>query len=113
MHPGAFAATTPDKPAVIMDDGRVLTYAELEARSNHVAHLFRKLGLQRGDHIGFVLENRPELFVVAWGAQRAGLYYTAASTRLGVDELQYIVDDCEARVFLASRETDERVRVSR
>jgi long-chain acyl-CoA synthetase len=105
MHPGAFAETTPDKPAVIMDDGRRLTYGELEAQSNQVAHLFRQLGLQRGDHIAFVLENRPELFVVAWGAQRAGLYYTAISTRLGVDELQYIVDDCGARVFIASRET--------
>jgi long-chain acyl-CoA synthetase len=105
MHPGAFAETTPDKPAVIMDDGRTLTYRQLEEASNQVAHLFRAAGLQRGDHIAFVLENRAELFVVAWGAQRSGLYYTAASTRLGVDELQYIVEDCGARVLIASAET--------
>jgi acyl-CoA synthetase (AMP-forming)/AMP-acid ligase II len=105
MHPGTFADTTPDKPAVIMDDGRTLTYAELEARSNQLAHVFRDAGLRTGDHIAFVLENRPELFVVAWAAQRAGLYYTAASTRLTPDELGYIVDDCGARALLASAAT--------
>jgi long-chain acyl-CoA synthetase len=102
MHPGAFAETTPDKPALVMDDGRVLTYRELDEASNRLAHLFRGAGLQRGDHIAFVLENRPEVFAVAWAAQRSGLYYTAASTRLGVDELAYIVEDCGARVLVAS-----------
>jgi long-chain acyl-CoA synthetase len=105
MHPGTFAATTPDKPAVIMDDGRTLTYAELEARSNQLAHLFRAAGLQKGDHIAFVLENRLEVFVVAWAAQRAGLYYTATSTRLTAGELEYIVNDCGARVLVTSAAT--------
>jgi acyl-CoA synthetase (AMP-forming)/AMP-acid ligase II len=105
MHPGAVAETTPDKPAVVMDDGRILTYAQLEADSNRLAHLFRDLGLKRGDHIALVLENRPEFFVVAWAATRAGLYFTPASTRLGVDELAYIVEDCGARVLVASAAT--------
>ena len=73
------AESTPDKPAVVMDDGRILTYAQLEADSNRLAHLFRDLGLKRGDHIALVLENRPEFFVVAWAATRAGLYFTPAS----------------------------------
>jgi acyl-CoA synthetase (AMP-forming)/AMP-acid ligase II len=105
MHPGAFAETTPDKPAVVMDDGRTLTYAELEAESNRLAHRFRAAGLRAGDHIALVLENRPEVFVVAWAAQRAGLYYTACSTRLGADELSYIVNDCGARALIASAAT--------
>jgi acyl-CoA synthetase (AMP-forming)/AMP-acid ligase II len=105
MHPGAFAATTPDKPAVVMDDGRVLSYRELEESSNRLAHVFRDAGLRTGDHIAFVLENRPELFAVAWAAQRSGLYYTATSTRLTPDELGYIVDDCGARVLVASAAT--------
>jgi long-chain acyl-CoA synthetase len=98
-------SVAPDKPAVIVDGGRTLTYGELEAESNRLAHLFRAAGLRRGDHIAFVLENRAEAFVIAWAAQRSGLYFTAASTRLGVDELTYIVTDCEARVFIASAAT--------
>ncbi|MEJ7844973.1 MAG: AMP-binding protein [Acidimicrobiales bacterium] len=105
MHPGTHAETAPDKPAVVMDDGRTLTYAELEAASNRLAHLFRSQGLTRGDHVALVVENRPELFAVTWAAQRAGLYYTACSTRLTTDELAYIVDDCGARLLVASDTT--------
>ena len=105
MHPGTFAETTPDKAAVVMDDGRSLTYRELEERSNQVAHVFRAAGLATGDHVALALENRPELFVVAWAAQRAGLYYTACSTRLNADELRYIVEDCGARALVGSAET--------
>ena len=105
MHPGAFAETTPDKAAVVMDDGRTLTYRELDEASNRLAHVLRDAGLRTGDHIAFVLENRPEFFVVAWAAQRAGLYYTATSTRLTTDELGYIVDDCGAKVLIGSAAT--------
>jgi long-chain acyl-CoA synthetase len=44
VHPGVFAAKEPDRPAVIMGAaGTVVTYAELEARSNRVAWLARHL----------------------------------------------------------------------
>jgi long-chain acyl-CoA synthetase len=105
MAPAPLVSVDPAKPAVIVDGGPTLSYGELEAGSNRVAHLFRAAGLQRGDHVALVLENRAEAFVIAWAAQRAGLYYTACSTRLGVDELTYIVTDCEARVLVASAET--------
>jgi acyl-CoA synthetase (AMP-forming)/AMP-acid ligase II len=88
-----------------MDDGRRLTYDELERQSNRLAHWFRSIGLRRGDHVALVLENRPELFVVLWAAQRAGLYYTPCSTRLTGDELGQIVVDCGATVLLASPHT--------
>ena len=95
----------PDKLAVVMADGRQLTYAELEDKSNRLAHWFRQVGLRPGDHIAFVLENRPEFFVVVWAAQRTGLYYTACSTQLNASELGYIIADCGARVLLASTST--------
>ena len=48
MHPSIHAKTTPDKPAYIMaGSGEVVTYAELDARSNQGAHLFRSLALRR------------------------------------------------------------------
>ncbi|HEX7131902.1 MAG TPA: AMP-binding protein [Iamia sp.] len=105
MHPGTFAEATPNKRAVIMPDGRSLTYRQLEEGSNQVAHLFRASGLRPGDHIAMVCENRPEYFVVAWGAQRAGLYYTPCSTRLGTAELEHIVEDSGARVLVATEAT--------
>ncbi|MFC4060167.1 acyl-CoA synthetase [Planomonospora corallina] len=103
MHPGAIAAVSPDKPAVIMaGSGRIVTYRELDEESNRLAHLFRAAGLRPGDHIAFMLENHPLFLAVAWAAHRSGLYYTAISSRLTADELAYIVDNCGARVFISS-----------
>ncbi|MCK0154281.1 AMP-binding protein [Alcanivorax sp. S6407] len=57
MYPGQIAAITPDKPAYIMaDSGETVTFRELEERSNQMAHLFRKLGLETGDHIALLME---------------------------------------------------------
>jgi long-chain acyl-CoA synthetase len=103
MHLGAVAAATPDKAAVIMaGTGQTVTYRELDAASNRLAHALRKAGLRAGDHIALMLENCQEFFAIAWAAQRSGLYFTAISTRLQVDEVAYIIDNCEAKVFFSS-----------
>lgn len=103
MYPGTFAATTPDKPAVIMaESGAVTTYAELDAEANRLSHVFRAAGLQPGDHVAFCLENHPHFLAVLWGAHYAGLYYTAMSSRLTTEEMAYILEDCEAQAFITS-----------
>ncbi|HUN52929.1 MAG TPA: AMP-binding protein, partial [Candidatus Sulfotelmatobacter sp.] len=103
MHPAHFAATTPHRPAIVMAaSGETVSYGELEARSNQAAQMFRALGLRRGDHIAFMLENRAGFFAIAWAAQRSGLYFTAISTRLTAGEVDYIVRDSTAKVFISS-----------
>ncbi|GAA2721625.1 acyl-CoA synthetase [Actinocorallia aurantiaca] len=93
----------PDKAAVIMGGtGRVVTFKELDEASNRLAQVLHEAGLRPGEHIAFMLENRWEFFAVAWAAQRSGLYYTAISTRLTADEAGYIVENCEAKAFIAS-----------
>lgn len=111
MHPGEIAAIEPEKAAYIMAGSReVVTYAELESRANQCAHLLRSLGLKRGDHIAIMLENHPQYLTICWAAQRAGLYYTPVSWRLQTDEVVYIVNNCEARVFIASSAVKEVVQ---
>ncbi len=103
MYPGAFAETRPDHPAIIMaNDGRVMTYRELDEHANRLSQLFRSVGLQPGDHVAFCLENHPNFLAVAWGCHYAGLYYTAMSSRLNDDEMQYILNDCGAKAFITS-----------
>jgi acyl-CoA synthetase (AMP-forming)/AMP-acid ligase II len=104
MHPGIIAAATPAKPAyTIAETGQVVTYGELEATSNQGAQLFRRLGLRAGDHIAILLENHPRFLQICWAAQRAGLYYTPISWRLQAAEIEYIVNNCGAQVFITSR----------
>ncbi|MFC3070979.1 acyl-CoA synthetase [Phenylobacterium soli] len=103
MHPATHARTHPDRAAYIMaGTGETVTYADLEARSNQGAHLFRSLGLKAGDVIAILLDNHPRYFEVAWAAQRAGLYYTCISSKLQAAEIEYIMGDCEAKVLITS-----------
>ncbi len=108
MHPSLHAKTHPDKPAYIMAySGETVTYGELDARSNQGAHLFRSLGLQTGDAVAFFIDNHPRYYELIWAAQRSGLRYTCLSSKLTVGEVEYIVKDCEAKVFVASAGTIE------
>ncbi len=104
MFPGAIAEKLPDKPAYIMaSTGEVVTYAQLDAAANRLSQLFHAMGLRPGDHVAFCLENHPRFLEIAWGAHYAGLYYTAASSRLTSAELAYIINDCGAQAFITSR----------
>ncbi|MFZ4760587.1 MAG: AMP-binding protein, partial [Burkholderiaceae bacterium] len=103
MHPSVHAARTPDKPAIVMaGDGHTVTYRELEDRSNRFAQLLRAHGLKPGDRIALLLENHPRFYELCIGAHRAGLVYTAISTRLTAGEARYIVEDCGARAMVAT-----------
>ncbi len=103
MHPVHHAKTRPEAVAVQMADGRQLTYRALDEASNRAAHLFRALGLQAGDCIALMIENRPEFLELCWAAQRAGLYWTCLSTRLVADEAEYILADSGAKLFVTTR----------
>jgi len=60
MYPGKYASLTPNRAAYVMaGSGQVITYTDLERGSNQAAHLFRSLGLARGDHLAICLENHP------------------------------------------------------
>src|SRR6478752_10617907 len=103
MHPSIHAKTHPDKAAYIMAaTGETVTYRQLDEQSNRIAQLFRSLGLKPRDHIAIFLENNPRYFEICWGAQRSGLVYTAISSRLTAAEVEYIVNDCGAKLFVTS-----------
>jgi len=105
MHPGTIADNNPDKPAyIIAETGETVTFRQLEDGSNQMAQLFRSLGLSRGDHIAILLENHLLFLQICVAAQRSGLYFTAISYRLQEEEVEYIVNDCGARVFITSKD---------
>jgi len=102
-HPCETAELTPHKAAIIMaDSGEIVSYAQLDRRSNQIAQLFRAQGLSAGDHIALMLENSRHFLEICFGAQRAGLVYTPISTHLKSDEVEYILRNCGARLFVAS-----------
>lgn len=107
MHLTPLAAELGQRRAVVMaHSGESLSYAQLEAESNRIAHTFHDLGLRTGDHVAILMTNQIELFPVVWAAQRSGLFYTPVNWHLTTDEAAYIVDNCEATVLISSQELE-------
>ena len=103
MHPSVHAQSHPDKPALIVaETGERISYAELDARSNRAAQLFRARGLGVGGTIALLLDNVPEYYDIVWGAQRAGLFFVCISSKLTAPEVDYIVRDSGATLVIAS-----------
>ena len=103
MHPSIHAKERPDHPAIIMaSTGAVMTYRELDDYSNQGAQLFRKHGLNPGDGIAIFMENNAEYLPLCWAAQRSGLYFTCISSRLTASEVEYIVKNCGAKIFITT-----------
>src|ERR1700710_2324956 len=97
------AVATPDKPAIVLyPSGTVVTFGELEARANRLAHLFRASGLVEGDAVAILIENNEHIHAVMWAARRAGLYYVPINTHLTAAEAAYIIDNSAAKAIVGS-----------
>jgi long-chain acyl-CoA synthetase len=101
MHPSVHARTHPDKPAIIVaETGETVTFGQLDAASNKVAHFFRARGLAHEDVVAIMLDNGPEYYNLTWAAQRSGLRYVCISSRLTADETDYILENSGAKLFV-------------
>ncbi|WP_329403789.1 non-ribosomal peptide synthetase [Streptomyces virginiae] len=70
----AQAARTPDAPAIDGPEG-VVTYAELDRRSDAVAAGLRSRGVGREDLVGLVVDRTPAGVAALWGILKAGAAY--------------------------------------
>jgi long-chain acyl-CoA synthetase len=94
----------PDRPAVILHpSGKQVSFAEMEARANRLAHRFRRAGLVEGDTVAVLMENNEHLHTVMWAVRRSGLYYAVINTHLTPPEAAYIIDNSGAKAVIGSQ----------
>src|ERR1700710_1872732 len=103
MYTGKHANLRPLQPAFIMaSTGEIVTYRELEARNNRLAHLFRNLGMKRLDHYSIFMENNNRYLEACGAGERSGLYYTCVNSYLTASELAYILTNSQSRILITS-----------
>ncbi len=108
MYPGHHASINPDKAAVISAaTGEIVTYRELDDRSNQLARWLQDAGLAPGDHVALLAENHVRYFEVLWAALRSGLYLTAVNWHLAPEEAAYLVNDSGSTVLIATASLSE------
>ncbi|WP_156746549.1 AMP-binding protein, partial [Mycobacterium sp. E1715] len=92
------------KPAVILHpSGTAVSFADLEAGANKLAHFLRRSELAAGDTIAILMENNEHIHTAMWAAKRSGFYYTLVNTNLSHSEIAYVVADSGAKAIVSSR----------
>ncbi len=91
----------PDKVALI-GDGQRLTYPEVEAQANRLAHALLAQGLQQGDRVVLFLPNCLELAIAIFAVLKAGGVFVPLNPSTKSDKCAYILNNCQARVLITS-----------
>ncbi|MEH6717307.1 MAG: AMP-binding protein [Aurantimonas endophytica] len=94
------ASVERDPRALAIVDGETrLTYREWYTRISSLVAGLDAMGLQRGDRILTLMQNRWENATLHWACQLAGLVITPLNWRAKADEVAYAVTDSEARAI--------------
>lgn len=99
--------------ALAIVDGDVeLTYSQWYARIGRVAAGLRSLGLERGDRLIVVLQNRWEMGTLHWACQFAGIVIVPVNWRAKPEELDHTIADAGARVVIYEPASADAVSAS-
>ncbi|HVH12808.1 MAG TPA: amino acid adenylation domain-containing protein, partial [Longimicrobium sp.] len=107
----ARAAQVPDAPAVVCE-GESLTYAELNARANQLAHHLRALGVGPDARVAICVERSPEMLVGLLGILKAGGAYVPMDPAYPAERLAYMLADSMPVAVLTQSALRDRVASS-
>ncbi|MHA6885078.1 non-ribosomal peptide synthase/polyketide synthase [Ralstonia pseudosolanacearum] len=108
---GLFEAQVRRTPEAIAveHEGRQVTYAELNARANRVAHALIGLGVGPDARVGLCAERSVELVVGLLGILKAGGGYVPLDPSYPQDRLAYMLEDSAPVAVLAQSNTREQL----
>ncbi|HYH78860.1 MAG TPA: amino acid adenylation domain-containing protein, partial [Longimicrobium sp.] len=104
----AQAARTPGAVALRYED-ESLTYAELNARANRLAHHLRSLGVGPDARVGLCLERSLEMMVGLLAVLKAGGAYVPLDPAYPAERLAYMLADGDPAVVLSQRGLRDRI----
>src|SRR5512139_3540127 len=94
------ARRSPDKVALVCD-GRRLTYREIDAAADRLAHGIADLGARRGDRVAVFLDNSVEAVVSIFAILKAGGVFLMVNPTTKAEKVAYILNDCRARAIVS------------
>lgn len=98
------ARTSPDTPAIFSGTSPWATHAQWAQRSAALAQRLRAQGLQPGDRVVVFMRNHPRYLEILWGAWWAGLAVVPVNAKLHPAEVEWIVDNAQARWAFVTRD---------
>jgi len=95
---------TPKAIAVVCEDEE-LSYAQLNARANQLAHYLRKVGIRTGDTVAILMERSMHTVVAEIAVLKCGAAYVPIDPAYAEERKAFLISDCGARAVLVSGET--------
>ena len=99
------AAATPAKPFLFAEaDGRTWTYAEFDAAVNRTANMLAAEGITQGDVVSLLLPNSAEYIIAYFACFKLGALAGPVNSLLKPEEIEYVVNNSEAKLLLVNSE---------
>ncbi|MEQ9329488.1 MAG: acyl-CoA synthetase [Rhodospirillales bacterium] len=96
------AMVYPQKAAIVHGDRRI-SYSEMLERCRRFAGALGARGIGRGDAVSVLAMNSPCLLESHYGIPMAGAVLNAINTRLDAAAIAFILEHCEAKMFIVDR----------
>jgi fatty-acyl-CoA synthase len=93
----------PEKTAVVYNENHY-TYQQFSHRVHRLARALQNSGVKKGDRVAFLVPNIPPLLEALYGVPLAGGILVPINIRLNREEIAYIVNHAEAKVFMVDTE---------
>lgn len=93
---------TPQDIAVICEEEK-LTYSQLNALANQLAHHLRHLGVKPDDCVGICVERSPWILIGLLGILKAGGAYVPLDPILPHERLKFMVDNSQAQIVITQQ----------
>src|SRR5258705_1526765 len=95
------ASVARDPEALAIVDGTVrLTYSAWHRKISALVASFDALGLEAGDHLVSVLQNRWEAATIHWACQFAGIIITPLNWRSTAEDVDFCIEDAGAKAIV-------------
>jgi amino acid adenylation domain-containing protein/non-ribosomal peptide synthase protein (TIGR01720 family) len=104
------AAQAHPQAVAVWDQGRTLTYAELDAQSDHLARLLRTHGVGPEVPVALCLERSLDMVAAVLGVLKAGGAYVPLDPAYPAERLAYTVEDARPAVVIAHAALRERMQ---
>ena len=105
----AYWAQTKPEGTAINYLGRTWTWAELDDRVRRLAGALAERGIDRGDVVAFLDKNHPACIETTLAAASLGAATAIVNFRLAGDEMDYVLNDCGAKLIIVGAELREGI----
>jgi fatty-acyl-CoA synthase len=103
------ASRYPQRPCIVFYD-KILTYAEFKQQAEHLAgFLQKKCGVKRGDRVALDMQNSPQFVIAYYAILRADAMVVPVNPMNLTSELEHMVDDSGAKIFICGQEVYSQV----